>query len=125
MLAAADAIATALEDAAVANDVNALVITDARLAHPPCFLLVPPERVYDLACGVTLVWSLFGLVPGPGGADAWRMLDDLAVVVEDAFGPESAASDAAALERAVSVSYVLPDAPDAVPGLLFTLRESR
>ena len=50
---------------------------DPRGATPPCVLVVPPGRVYDLGCGYTASWSLIVLAPGTGNADAWKLLDEM------------------------------------------------
>jgi hypothetical protein len=75
---------------------------DPRSATPPCVLIPPPERDYDLPCGYTARWHLWALVPGVGNADAHKALDALA-------------DDVAAVlpvERATPASYVLsPDSP--------------
>ena len=54
---------------------------DPRSATPPCVLVTPPGRVYDLGCGYTAAWQLMALVPGPGNADAFKKLDELAGLV--------------------------------------------
>ena len=51
---------------------------DPRSATPPCVLGTPPNREYDIACGYTAAWSWFAIVPGPGNADAFKALDELA-----------------------------------------------
>jgi hypothetical protein len=50
---------------------------DPRSATPPCVLVTPPGRTYDLACGYSARWQLWALVPGTGNADAFRALDAL------------------------------------------------
>ena len=54
---------------------------DPRSATPPCVLVTPPGRTYDLGCGYTAAWQLMALVPGPGNADAFKKLDELAAAV--------------------------------------------
>ena len=51
---------------------------DPRSATPPCVLGTPPNREYDLSCGYTAAWSWFAIVTGPGNADAFKALDELA-----------------------------------------------
>lgn len=51
---------------------------DPRSVTPPCVLGVPPGRTYDLSCGYTARWQWFVLAPGPGNADAFKVLDGLA-----------------------------------------------
>ena len=75
---------------------------DPRGATPPCVLVVPPARVYDVACGYTATWELWALVPGTGNADAHVALDDLVDEVATVLP----------LERADLQSYALSaDAP--------------
>jgi hypothetical protein len=50
---------------------------DPRSATPPCVLVGPPTKTYDVGCGFTAAWQLIALVPGPGNADAFKALDDL------------------------------------------------
>ena len=65
------------------------VVVDTRNAHPPCVLIAPPERLYDLHDGWTATWRLFCLAPGEGGnADTAAALDDLADRVADALAPD-------------------------------------
>jgi len=70
---------------------------DPRSATPPCVLVAPPERTYDLACGYTARWQLWALVPGAGNADAHKALDGL---VDDVAA-------VLPVERATLQSYVL------------------
>ena len=58
-----------------AEGINATA--DSRAATPPCVLVEPPNRTYDVACGYTAQWSLMALVPGPFNADAHKLLDEL------------------------------------------------
>lgn len=54
---------------------------DPARAGAPCVLVTPPVQTFDLACGRTLTWTLYALVPGPATADAWGKLDELADAV--------------------------------------------
>ena len=54
---------------------------DPRSATPPCVLVTPPAKRYDLGCGFTASWQLWALVPGPGNADAFKTLDALETAV--------------------------------------------
>lgn len=103
----ATALASLLEDAGITATV------DPRAATPPCVLVPPPERVYDVGCGYTARWGLIAMVPGNANADAHKaldaMVDDVAAVLP--------------VERAVLIAYVLsPDSP-AVPAYRLELTE--
>ena len=75
---------------------------DPRGATPPCVLVVPPDRTFDLNCGYTARWSLWALVPGTGNADAHKALDALVDAVAGVLP----------LERASFAAYTLSaDAP--------------
>lgn len=75
---------------------------DPRAATPPCVLVSPPRRTYDLACGYTAAWVLWALVPGTGTADAFKALDELVDAVAVVLP----------VARAELQSYVLsPDNP--------------
>lgn len=52
---------------------------DPGAANPPCVLITPPARTYDLACGFRAAWTLVALAPGALGADrtTWSALDEL------------------------------------------------
>jgi hypothetical protein len=73
--------ALALVDKLKAAGVNATA--DPRSATPPCVLVTPPDRTYDLSCGYTARWSVWALVPGTGNADAHKALDALADAVAE------------------------------------------
>lgn len=61
------------------------VVDDVRNAHPPCVLVPPPERLYDVTVGWSATWRVLLLAPGEGGnADTAAVLDDLADEVEAA-----------------------------------------
>lgn len=72
-LARAAEIVTAL----TAQEVRAT--TDPAAAIPPCVVVPPPGRTYDLNCGFSARWELAALAPTPTGADrrSWQDLDDL------------------------------------------------
>ena len=94
--------ARALELAAALSAEGVTATADPRSATPPCVLVTPPERTYDLACGYTARWDLYALAPGTANADAHKALDEIV----------DALADLLPLERAVVASYVLsPDAP--------------
>jgi hypothetical protein len=78
---------------------------DPRSATPPCVLVTPPDRVYDLACGYTASWSCWALVPGVGNADAHKALDALVDAVAEVLP----------VERVTLQSYVLASDAPALP----------
>lgn len=92
----------------LANELGSAGITatiDPRSATPPCVLIVPPDRTYDVGCGYTARWSLWVLVPGTGNADAHKALDAL---VDDV-------ADVLPIQTATLQSYVLSADAPAVP----------
>lgn len=52
--------------------------SDPRNANPPCVLVRPPSFVADVSCGGTATLQALCITRGPGNADAWRSIDDLA-----------------------------------------------
>jgi hypothetical protein len=94
-----------------AEGINATV--DPRAATPPCVLVVPPGRLYDLACGYTASWELWALVPGAANADAHKALDALVDQVADVLP----------LERADLQQYVLSADSPALPAYRLTFTE--
>jgi len=77
-----------LVDKLTAEGINATV--DPRSATPPCVLIPPPRRTYDVACGYTAGWQVWALVPGTGTADAFKALDLLVDQVSAVFPVETA-----------------------------------
>lgn len=65
---------------------------DPQAASPPCVLVPPPGRTFDLSCGYTARWELAALAPAAGGANrqSWAQLDELATAVADVFPLETA-----------------------------------
>lgn len=78
---------------------------DPRSATPPCVLVPPPDRVYDIGCGYTARWRLQVLAPGIGNADAHKALDALADAVAEVLP----------VERMLLGSYVLGNDSPALP----------
>lgn len=63
----------------LAADPELRVVDDVRNAHPPCVLVPPPDRLYDLPTGWSATWRVLALAPGEGGnADTAAALDDIA-----------------------------------------------
>ena len=97
-----------------AHDIRA--VADPRSAFPPCVLLTPPTRTYDLPLpNYTATWTLAILAPGPGSADAWVALDELLDQVVEALE----LSDSVA----TPASYQLPSATEPHPAYLLTITE--
>jgi hypothetical protein len=87
---------------------------DPRSATPPCVLVPPPERVYELSCGYTARWQLHALVPGTGNADAHKALDALADAVANELD----------IERMTLESYVLSADNPPLPAYRIEYREA-
>jgi len=53
--------------------------TDPSAVNPPCVLVLPPDRRYDVGCGWTAAWTLVALAPAAQGADhtTWGLLEGL------------------------------------------------
>ena len=66
--------------------------TDPSAAIPPCILVPPPGRTFDLGCGFTARWELVAMAPAPTGPDrnSWAILDGLVAAAESALPLESA-----------------------------------
>jgi hypothetical protein len=89
-------------------------VTDPAAAVPPCVLVPPPVRRYDIGCGYTIVWTLWALAPGAGDAETWAALDDLVDQVADLLP----------IDQARPARYqVSPDA-QAVPAYAITYEEA-
>lgn len=89
--------ARALELVAELKAAGISATVDPRAALPPCVLVAPPSRTFDLGCGYTATWELWALVPGTGNADAHRALDGLVDLVAKALPVERADLQAYAL----------------------------
>lgn len=86
---------------------------DPRSATPPCVLVPPPERTYDLSCGYTARWNLWALVPGTANADAHKALDTIADAVAQELD----------VERMTLGSYVLAQDAPPLPAYRIELTE--
>lgn len=92
----------ALELVAALELAGITATADPRGATPPCVLVVPPDREFDIACGYSARWALWALAPGTANADAHKALD---AIVDDV-------AEVLPLERATLASYALSvDAP--------------
>lgn len=96
------------------TDAGVRATIEPATAAPPCVLVLPPTRRYDLACGFTARWTLAAIAPGALGADrtTWDALDVLADAVAatvDVFDAEP-------------VAYVLNG--QQLPALLLTFEEA-
>jgi len=72
-----------LELVALLTAADIVATVDPRGATPPCVLVTPPTKTYDIGCGFTAGWQLIALVPGPGNADAFKALDALETQVAE------------------------------------------
>ena len=66
--------------------------TDTGALNPPAVLVVPPRRVYDVACGYSAVWNVHAIAGGPTGGDrtTWAALDELVDTVASVYPVELA-----------------------------------
>lgn len=82
---------------------------DPSAANPPCVLVTPPTRTYDLACGFRAQWTLVALAPGALGADrtTWTQLDDLVDAVRHAVDVHDAEPVAYTLNGVTYPAYLL------------------
>jgi hypothetical protein len=87
--------------------------TDPGAVNLPAVLVVPPRRVYDVACGYTAVWNVHALAGGPTGGDrtVWDALDKLVDAIATVYPVETAQPGA----------YVL--GPNTIPSYLVTFTE--
>jgi len=84
------------------NGAGIVATVDPRSATPPCVLVTPPGKTYDIVCGFTAAWSLWVLVPGTGNAEAFAQLDRI----------ETAVAGVLPVSRSTFSQYVLsPDNP--------------
>jgi hypothetical protein len=66
--------------------------TDPSAAIPPCILVPPPGRTFDLACGFSARWELAAMAPAPSGPGrtSWSILDDLVAAAAAVLDLETA-----------------------------------
>lgn len=102
-----------LRDQLVADGVRA--VTSARSVVPPCVLITPPLRTYDMACGYTATWQLYAIAPGGGDEGSWQALDALVDDVAELLPIETA--NATAWRSAA-------DAAESMPAYLLTFTET-
>lgn len=86
---------------------------DPRSCTPPCALVTPPTKTYDIGCGFTADWSVIVMAPGPGNADAWKALDAL----------ESAVCDVLPVTRSTFTQWALSVDSPSVPAYRIEFRE--
>jgi hypothetical protein len=65
--------------------------TDPSAAIPPCILVPPPGRTFDLGCGFTARWELAAMAPAPTGPDrnSWAILEELVAAAESVLPLET------------------------------------
>lgn len=85
--------------------------TDVTALNPPCVLVPPPTRRYDVGCGFTIEWALEAIAPAVTGGDrvTWAELDALI----------DAVAGVVPLELARPRAYV-PPGGSALPSYLLT-----
>jgi len=83
--------------------------TDPGALNPPAVLVVPPRRVYDVACGYTAVWNVHAIGSGPTGGDrtTWAQLDELVDAVASCFALDLAQPGAYVLGPNTHPSYLV------------------
>ena len=74
--------ASEIVTALISQEVRAT--TDPSAAVPPCILVPPPGRTFDLGCGFSARWELAAMAPAPSGPDrnSWAVLDELVAAAE-------------------------------------------
>lgn len=83
--------AEAIADLIRAVDPEVRVTTDVRNVVPPCVLVEPPTRTFDLPRpAYSATWRVRALAPAPANADAWDALDRLVDVVDQALDVDTA-----------------------------------
>lgn len=87
--------------------------TDPGAVNLPAVLVVPPRRIYDVACGYSAQWNIHALAGGPTGGDrtTWAQLDALVDAIASVYPVETAQPGA----------YVL--GPNTIPSYLVTFTE--
>jgi hypothetical protein len=83
--------------------------TDPGALNPPAVLVVPPRRVYDVACGYSAIWTLHAIAPAPTGGDrtTWKQLDDLVDAISSCYPVEVAQPGAYVVGPASLPSYLV------------------
>jgi len=83
--------------------------TDAGALNPPAVLVVPPRRVYDIACGYSAVWNVHAIAAAPTGGDrnTWAQLDELVDAVASVYPVETAQPGAYVLGPNTHPSYLV------------------
>lgn len=83
--------------------------TDPQALSPPCVLVPPPARTYDLNCGYTATWRVIALAPAPTGGDrtTWALLDQLVDTIAGAFAVATADPGAYVLGPTSFPSYTV------------------
>ena len=101
--------ARALEICAALEAAGVRATTDPGALNPPAVLVVPPRRVYDVACGYTAVWNVHAIAGGPTGGDrtTWAQLDELVDAVGSCFALELAQPGAYVLGPNTHPSYLV------------------
>lgn len=109
-----DTLTRATELAQAIGGQGVRAVTEPRSAVPPCVLVTPPARIYDLACGFTARWKIYALAPAPATADTWAALDQLLAAIESVLP----------IERAEPTSYTIQAGTEPVPAYVCTIEEA-
>jgi len=108
------ALTTAKEMAALLAEAGIRAVVDPAKAGPPCVLITPPARAYDLPDGYTATWVLYALASPPGDEHAWSDLDRIADAVASVLPVRSVQP----------TWYIVPSAPESLPAYQLTLIEA-
>lgn len=90
-------------------------VTSARSVVPPCVLVTPPVRTYDVSCGYSAAWQLYAIAPGGGDEGSWAELDKLTDQLAASLDVESVTPTAWKSTQ---------DAPEAFPAFLVVFTEA-
>lgn len=97
------------------TNVGVRAVTSARSVVPPCVLVTPPVRTYDLSCGYSAAWQLYAIAPGGGDEGSWAELDKLVDQLATTLDVETVNPTAWKPSQ---------DAPEAYPAFLVVFTEA-
>lgn len=107
--------AAAVEAAEALTAAGMRAVVDPRSAVPPCIIVGPPTRTYDLGCGYSAAFTLVLLSPGQA-ADAFAQLDEWLDQLDDLVDIETATPGAYQLNGTGDplVAYTVTLTPEAI-----------